>query len=217
MSIPFTTTPHATERATTVVAATVADRRTDPVGAPAGIGKSPSFGRDRHGGAPQQLRDDYEPRMPDRPDHAQRSAAAMRIHPTEGHAVLQFALKWIGFGGGQRDEIFETFGCSENQYFTQLQDLLRANELDVGEPTRRHLMSICSRRIQRRGGHPGRQPVAFHRTDDPDLAFRGPRSAQMRSAAYDNPLTLTDLLVVLEALTGISHRTPEDELPSVDH
>lgn len=130
----------------------------------------------------------------------------------EDHAVLQFALRWAAFGGGHADDIFIAFGWNEKRYFTRLQALLHADApAALDESTRTDLLALCAHRIGRFRPVPqwGRSPVTTLDVD-PARGFRDrtPHSAHSACDTDETPLTVADLLSVLEALTGSSHRLP---------
>lgn len=60
----------------------------------------------------------------------------------EHRRLVEFAEIWLPYGGGSREDIFVTFGLTEDQYFQRLCDLLTFQSLAVGLDT-----DICKRMI----------------------------------------------------------------------
>lgn len=59
--------------------------------------------------------------------------------------MLQFALRWLEFCGGPREEIFVEFGISEHEFFRRLHVLL-VNRVELVPAARERLLTLCKTR-----------------------------------------------------------------------
>ncbi|PYE16262.1 hypothetical protein DFR67_10813 [Williamsia limnetica] len=63
-------------------------------------------------------------------------------------AMIEFALQWQYFGGGDAAEIFETFGLPERHYFQRLLGWMSADGVPgVDDDARCRITEVCHRRL----------------------------------------------------------------------
>lgn len=72
-------------------------------------------------------------------DHDSREAARM----------IDFATRWMPYGGGPAEDIVVGFGISPAQFFTRLQELLQGpnRPIELDRVATGALLQICKRRL----------------------------------------------------------------------
>ncbi|MBY4039223.1 DUF3263 domain-containing protein [Rhodococcus fascians] len=72
----------------------------------------------------------------------------------EARRMLDFASRWVHYGGGSQDDIFVEFGISSTTFFRRLSLLLDSDDLMPPEK-RRLLGDVCERRMYGRSDGSG--------------------------------------------------------------
>jgi len=63
-------------------------------------------------------------------------------------AMIEHGRRWWAFGGGSRDQIFEEFGLSEEQFFRRLLDLVTNHPVtSLDRRTSDRIRGTCLRRL----------------------------------------------------------------------
>ncbi|KAF0956959.1 hypothetical protein [Rhodococcus sp. T7] len=61
--------------------------------------------------------------------------------------LLDFAARWVHFGGGSAEEIFLTFGWNEARYFGRLRYLATRRFVPIDDVLRQRLLAVCAERL----------------------------------------------------------------------
>ena len=79
--------------------------------------------------------------------------------PDDGARMVDFAQRWMRFGGGPDEEILVEFGLAPRQFFRRLHDILQtAPPTHIDESAVAGLLQLCRRRLwtlDRTGRAPG--------------------------------------------------------------
>jgi len=51
--------------------------------------------------------------------------------PAQPRDILNFAVKWLPYGGGSDEEIFIRFGIGPDEYFSRIISAMKANNCDA--------------------------------------------------------------------------------------
>lgn len=57
--------------------------------------------------------------------------------------MLAFAIRWLPFGGGPREDIFVEFGIPDHEFYARLTTELENDIDDVRTVHRRELLKLC--------------------------------------------------------------------------
>ncbi|MBM7241596.1 DUF3263 domain-containing protein [Rhodococcus fascians] len=81
--------------------------------------------------------------------------------PQDRDRMLQFALQWMPYGGGDREDIMVAFGIPPETYFGRLRHLLADPDQLAGLDARTvdALLRVCRGRIERNAVSVGRPTV----------------------------------------------------------
>ncbi|AYJ50325.1 hypothetical protein [Rhodococcus sp. P1Y] len=69
--------------------------------------------------------------------------------------MIDFARRWLHYGGGSASDIFVQFGVSDTIFFERLADVVEHTDR-LSEPARRELIALCARRLDRKKASTGR-------------------------------------------------------------
>ncbi|KAF0956918.1 hypothetical protein [Rhodococcus sp. T7] len=61
--------------------------------------------------------------------------------------VLDFAARWVHFGGGSAEDIFIAFGWNEARYFERLRYLATRRFVAIDDFLRQRLLAVCAERL----------------------------------------------------------------------
>ena len=65
----------------------------------------------------------------------------------EQYRMLDFALRWVDFGGGPAEDIFVEFGVSDKVFYQRVGSLISQRRVLESDSLRENLLQVCRGRV----------------------------------------------------------------------